>query len=108
MSICWEDGSFHITGEAPALRTRRQSERIGPVPTEQAAVDLVLAEPMPLTTYHEQLRTCGFTERGARAMRDDLTSKGVLSLHKEPLFHGVTWIGMPDHIRTKQEKTESE
>ena len=107
VSVCWEDGAFHLTEDDPVLKTRNKSGRVGPDPTNQDAVDLVLTEPMPITKFFERLRAAGFTDRDARSTRDGLLANGTLAQFREAKFHGFTWIGMPDHIHAKQEEAEN-
>jgi len=106
VSLCWENGAFQVSSEAPVLRSRNKPDHLGPKLTEKDALDVVIAGPMAKTMYHEQLRKAGFTDREARATRDDLISRGVLSEHKERKFQGITWIGLPEHIRAKKEEVE--
>ena len=108
VSLFWSDGAFQVSREAPALRPRKQSSRIGPERTKQDALDVVMARPMAKTKYHEELRKAGFTDREATSVQDDLLSKDELSQHRERKFGGFTWIGLPEHIRAIQEAEENE
>ena len=103
VSIYWEDGAFYLSDEPPALRPRNQTGQLGAAPTEEDALKLLAAGPVPKTEYQDKLQDLGLTERKARAMRNDLLDDGTIAEHKERKFHGKTWVGLPEDIAAKKE-----
>ncbi len=104
ITIGWDNeaGCFTVRDDVtPVVRTSRNrdtSGRVGPVLTDDDALAVVAAKPLPSEVFKGELRHRGFTERAARETRARLLNDGKLDQFRAG-FPCTIHIGTPEGIQ---------
>ena len=108
--IGWDNdrGCFDVLdGVDPVVQTsknRNKSGRVGPALTDDDALAVVSAKPLPSEMFRGELQRRGFTDHGAREVKARLIETGKLEVMKTRTFPHKVYVGTPEGIdRLRQE-----
>lgn len=105
----WDDGCF-IESNAPPIEAtsgsaRKQAGRRPPV-SDMQIVQIIEADgPFTISALQRRLQDAGMGRDMARETPKRLSSENIISMYREPVFHGVTWVGTKAQIKAKTVQT---
>jgi len=105
VSIEWKEGRFALSDAPPLEQTTATARKAGRVRVEPAVIveKMEASGPLSVSDTVETLRAMGMTREPARDFYRRLVSDGLLTTWREPVLHGVTWIGTTSQIRKKRD-----